>query len=441
METDTIRLSTSLNSWEFLFIKNPDDWASLAIIVLLLLLFLMLIRSTGKACAADLVAVNANSKPKDSIGSRVNKNLQNTESLQTAISAVCFITNIVLVFLLSGFTNMIFAGIQFIFLKVLLQIAFIVFILFVTAELIPEYIASKSPLTIIRLTAYPAFWIEWLFRPFSHLFIKYRLLVSNETSDNRKPISIEEITQVLHMNNETESADEKEILEEIVKFGNKNVSDIMKPRIDVVSIDIKISFSEVLNVIIDSGFSRIPVFSDSFDNITGILYVKDILPQSHKGDSFKWQSVIRPPFFVPETKKINALLQEFQKNKVHLAIVIDEYGGTSGIVTLEDILEEIVGEIVDEYDEEDNFFTKIDDKTYLFEGKTLIDDFIKIAKCEVSVFDKIRNDAETLAGLILELQGEIPKMNDKIQYKHFTFTIEAVDERRILKIKVEIEKE
>jgi CBS domain containing-hemolysin-like protein len=195
-----------------------------------------------------------------------------------------------------------------------------------------------------------------------------------------------------------------------------------------------------MKLIIESGFSRIPVFAGSFDNIKGILYIKDVLPHIHKSVSFNWQSVIRPPFFVPETKKINALLQEFQKKKIHLAIVIDEYGGTSGIVTLEDILEEIVGEIADEFDEEDLYFTKIDEFTYLFNGKTLIGDFLKTIKCDADIFDEIGGEFETIAGLILELKGEIPKLNDKIQYKQFTFTIEAADNRRILKIKVEIEK-
>lgn len=441
METDSIRLSSSFNGWEFSMFQNPGDLVSLVIIVLLLLVFLMLTRSAGKAYSSDFISTYLTNKNKDAVNERVFKNLQNAESLQTAISAVSFITNIVLVFLLDGLTNLVFTGIHFVILKAFLQIVLIILILFISGELIPEFIAAKVPLTITRLTAYPVFWFEWLLRPFSRLFLRFTKSVNDGNSDNRTPISIEEITQVLHMNNETESADEKEILEEIVKFGNKNVSDIMKPRIDVVSLDIKTSFSEVLNVIIDSGFSRIPVFSGSFDNIRGILYVKDILPHSHKGDSFNWQSVIRPSFFVPETKKINALLQEFQKNKVHLAMVIDEYGGTSGIVTLEDILEEIVGEIVDEFDEEDHYFTKIDENIYLFDGKTLIGDFLKTTKCDDTVFDEIGGEYETLAGLILELKGDIPQLNDKIQYKHFTFTIEAADKRRILKIKVEIVKE
>jgi gliding motility-associated protein GldE len=249
---------------------------------------------------------------------------------------------------------------------------------------------------------------------------------------------MDEISKALKLTSEQELSEEKEILEGIVKFGNKNVAEIMNPRVDVVSLDIKSNFSTVLHLIVDSGFSRIPVYVGSFDNIKGILYIKDILPHSHKGDSFNWQTLIRPPFYVPETKKINSLLKEFQKNKVHLAVVIDEYGGTSGIVTLEDVLEEIVGEIIDEFDEEDDFFSQISENIFLFDGKTLLGDFFKITKCDDTVFNKIKGEAETLAGLILELKGEIPALHEKTEYKQFVFTIEAVDHRRIKQIKVEI---
>jgi gliding motility-associated protein GldE len=248
-----------------------------------------------------------------------------------------------------------------------------------------------------------------------------------------------EISQALELTSDNELSDEKEILEGIVKFGNKSVEEIMRPRVDVVSIEIKTGFSEVLAVINKSGYSRIPVYNRSFDNISGILYIKDLLPHSHKGDIFKWQTLIRPPFYVPETKKINSLLEEFQKTKVHLAIVVDEYGGTAGIVTLEDILEEIVGDITDEFDEEENFYSRISQNIFLFDGKTLLVDFYKVVNCDDSIFNDVKGDADTLAGLILELEGEIPALNEKISCKNFIFTIEAVDKRRIKQIKVEID--
>lgn len=287
---------------------------------------------------------------------------------------------------------------------------------------------------------FPLLMLEKIFSPLIRLIVLSTSFVNRRLQKHNNNFSIDEISHALHLTSEQKLSEEKEILEGIVKFGNKNVSEIMKPRVDVVSLDIKTPFQPVLDLIVDSGFSRIPVYNGSFDNIKGILYIKDILPHSHKGGSFKWQSLIRPPFYVPETKKINSLLKEFQKNKVHLAVVIDEYGGTSGIVTLEDVLEEIVGEIVDEFDEEEHYFSKISANTFLFDGKTLLGDFFKITKGDDTVFEEVKGDADTLAGLILELKGEIPVLHEKTEYKQFVFTIEAVDDRRIKQIKVEIDR-
>jgi putative hemolysin len=226
-----------------------------------------------------------------------------------------------------------------------------------------------------------------------------------------------------------------------VNFGNINVSAIMCPRIDVTACDIHLSFCQIIPIIISSGFSRIPVYSGSFDNVKGILYAKDVLPYIKNSDNFKWQSLLRPPYFVPETKKINELLKEFQLKKIHMAVVIDEYGGTSGIVTLEDILEEIVGEITDESDEDEILFRKIDEKTYIFQGKILLNDFLKILECRQDPFEDVKGESETLAGLILELTGEIPEKNQTIKYRNFTFLIESADRRRIKEIRVEINQE
>jgi len=249
---------------------------------------------------------------------------------------------------------------------------------------------------------------------------------------------MDEISQALELTPDHELSEEKDILEGIVKFGNKSVDEIMKPRVDVVAIEIKTEFNEVIQIINESGYSRIPVYIDSFDNVSGVLYIKDLLAHSHKSNAFKWQTLMRPPFYVPDTKKISSLLEEFRKSKIHLAIVVDEYGGTSGIVTLEDILEEIVGEISDEFDEEEHFFTKIDDKNFVFDAKVLLGDFYRITNCDDTVFDEVKGDADTLAGLILELRGEIPKKDEEIKCKQFLFTIKQVDNRRIKEIKVSI---
>jgi len=246
-----------------------------------------------------------------------------------------------------------------------------------------------------------------------------------------------DLSDALELASDDINEDEK-ILKGIVNFGNINVSEIMCPRIDVTSIDIKLGFNKVKSIIIESGFSRIPVYSGSFDSVKGILFAKDVLPYTNNPDNFKWQSLMRPPHFVPETKKINELLKEFQIKKIHMAVVIDEYGGTSGIITLEDVLEEIVGEITDESDEDETLFRRIDEKTYIFEGKILLNDFFKIIELEDDPFEDVRGESETLAGLILELTGEIPQKGQVITYRNFVFRIESADKRRIREILVEI---
>jgi gliding motility-associated protein GldE len=230
--------------------------------------------------------------------------------------------------------------------------------------------------------------------------------------------------------------EEKKILEGIVKFGNIDVREIMTPRVDVLGISIQTPFKKLIAHVIDSGYSRIPVYNHDLDNIKGILYIKDLLPFLGKADSFNWQSLMRPPYYVPETKKINDLMKEFQTSKIHMAVVIDEYGGTSGIITLEDILEEIVGDISDESDNDEVFHVRIDENNFLFEGKILLNDFFKVLNIDVETFDDVKGEAETLAGLILELRGDLPRKNDVIPCKGFLFTIKSVDQRRIGQIHV-----
>jgi gliding motility-associated protein GldE len=248
-----------------------------------------------------------------------------------------------------------------------------------------------------------------------------------------------DLSDALELTSDDFTEDEK-ILKGIVNFGNINVSAIMCSRVDVTAIDIKSGFDKIVPVLISSGFSRIPVFSGSFDTVKGILYAKDVLPYTNNPASFKWQALLRPPYFVPETKKINDLLKEFQTKKIHMAVVIDEYGGTSGIVTLEDILEEIVGEITDESDGDQLLFRKIDEKTYIFEAKILLNDFCKVFDIEEDIFEEVRGESETLAGLMLELTGEIPQKDQVIKYGDFIFRIESADKRRIKEIRVEINK-
>jgi putative hemolysin len=317
----------------------------------------------------------------------------------------------------------------------IINVVVITFLLLFFGEVMPKVYASRNHITIAYLMAYPLSALEKIFKPVTSMLIFSSSFVKRRS--RRSNISMDDLSDALELTSNEFNEDEK-ILKGIVNFGNINVSAIMCPRLDVTALDIKSGFDKVISVIISSGFSRIPVFANSFDTVKGILYAKDVLPYINNTDNFKWQSLLRPPYFVPETKKINDLLKEFQTKKMHMAMVIDEYGGTSGIITLEDILEEIVGEITDEGDEDSFQFRRLDDGTYIFEAKILLNDFCKVLDIEEDLFEDVRGDAETLAGLILELTGEIPQKDKVIKYKNFIFKIESADKRRIKEIHVEI---
>jgi gliding motility-associated protein GldE len=319
----------------------------------------------------------------------------------------------------------------------IIQIAIIAFILLLFGEVLPKFYAKKNSKKFVRRTAILIIIFDRLFHPLSMLMLNTTKIIGNKLANIKQNITIDDLSHALNLTTHQITEDEN-ILKGIVKFGNIDAKEIMKSRVDIYAVEIDTKFKELLALIIESGHSRIPVYAETFDNIKGILFIKDLLPHFEKGNDFKWQSLIRPPYFVPENKKINDLLQEFQANKIHMAIVIDEYGGTSGIVTLEDVLEEIVGEITDESDEDEIIYSQIDESTYVFEGKTLLNDFLKIVDIEDDYFDGIKGDADTIAGIILELTGEIPGRNKKIEYKNLTFTIESVDKRRIKQIRVKI---
>lgn len=313
----------------------------------------------------------------------------------------------------------------------------IVFILLFFGEIMPKVYATRNQVPLALFMAYPMSFLETLFKPVTSLLILSTSFVKKRSRAGHANISMDDLSDALELASDNINEDEK-ILKGIVNFGNINVSEIMCPRIDVTAIDIKLGFNKVKSIIIESGFSRIPVYAGSFDSVKGILYAKDILPYTNNPDNFKWQALTRPPHFVPETKKINELLKEFQIRKIHMAVVIDEYGGTSGIITLEDVLEEIVGEITDESDEDETMYRKIDDKTYIFEGKILLNDFFKIIETEDDPFETVRGESETLAGLMLEMTGEIPQKGQVIKYGNFNFRIESADRRRIKEIRVEL---
>lgn len=319
----------------------------------------------------------------------------------------------------------------------LFQLALILAIIFLFRDLLVKIIVPHNHFQFARIMA-PFFnIIHKIFYPLSNYLVNSTSVISKKLLKRRK-LTLDELSDALNLSS-NEIQEDKNILKGIIKFGNIDAKEIMKSRIDVVAVDITTEFEELMDIIIDSGHTRIPVYEESFDNVKGILYIKDILPYLNNKEEFEWQKLIRPPYFVPETKKINGLLKEFQDNKIHMAIVIDEYGGTYGVVTLEDILEEIVGEIADESDTDEMYYSKIDNNTFIFEGKTLLNDFYKILNLNDEFFKEVKGDADTIAGIILEMKGEIPRKNEVIRFKNLTFKIESSDKRRIKKVKVIIE--
>lgn len=310
------------------------------------------------------------------------------------------------------------------------------FLLLLFGEIMPKVYAGQQPLRFCRGAVNGVLFCRKLFYPFASIVVSSGRLADKVVQKENHVLSVDDLEQALELTDKEEIKEEQRILEGIVRFGDETAKEIMTSRQDVVDLDFKSSYQEVLQCIVENNYSRIPVYQENSDNIRGILYIKDLLPHLTKGAAFRWQSLIRPPYFVPETKKIDDLLREFQENKVHIAIVVDEFGGTSGIVTLEDVLEEIVGEINDEYDEDEKSYQRINSNTYVFEGKTLLSDFYKILNLDDETFEDVEGDADTIAGLLLEIKGEFPKPHEKIEYLNFTFEIQEMEERRISKVKV-----
>jgi putative hemolysin len=381
--------------------------------------------------------INKLKESKGRLSRMVIHHLQAPERLLATILITNNFVNVGIVVLSTFIVNSLFSVTGPPWIAFLIQVVAITSLILFISEIFPKVYANRFSIQFARLTAPGLKVFSKLFWPISKFLIYSTSIVNKRLIKHSVHISIDDLSTALELT-EPSLTEEKNILKGIVKFGNIDVCDIMRSRVDTIAVEINTSFIRLLKIINDSGFSRIPVYEDNFDQVKGILYIKDLLPHLGKTSSFKWQSLIRPTYFVPESKKINDLLKEFQSNHIHMAVVVDEYGGTSGIVTLEDILEEIVGEITDESDDEKLPYEKIDDKNFLFEGKILLNDFYKILGIDDNYFETVKGDADTLAGLILELRGEIPPRNVKISFRDLIFTIIAVDTRRIKKIKVTI---
>lgn len=328
-----------------------------------------------------------------------------------------------------------------------IEVILVTFLLVLFGEVSPKVYASSNNVKLARLMAGPLSVLRKLTYPISALLVNSTSLIERRMAkryDKNQAVSMEDIDQAIELAvTDTQNAKQEiRLLKSIVKFGNVSVKQIMRSRVDVTAIEQETGFHELLELVRASGYSRIPVYDDNFDNVTGVLYAKDLLEHLGKEDIFKWQDVIRSAMYVPETKKIDDLLHEFQEKRTHIAIVVDEYGGTAGLVTLEDILEEIIGEIKDEFDDDIELdYTKLDDYNYLFEGKTMLNDVCRVVGVDTTTFDAIKGDSDSLAGLVLELAGRIPKINESVEYQNYRFLTTAADKRRIKQVKMTISQE
>jgi putative hemolysin len=347
--------------------------------------------------------------------------------------------NIGIVILFAYLGSNLFSGITSPVLKFTLEVVIVTFLILLFGEILPKIYASRNNLKFAIFMAYPLWVLDVLLSPLSLPMRSVTIAIHNKLGKQKSNISVDQLSQALELTSEEDTTkEEHKILKGIVSFGNTDTKQVMRPRIDIFALNIELKYTDILPEIVENGYSRIPVYKDNIDSIKGILYVKDLLPYIDR-KQFDWTALIREPFFVPENKKLDDLMSEFQEKKVHLAVVVDEYGGTSGLISLEDIIEEIVGEISDEFDDEDLTYSKLDDNNFVFEGKTALKDFYKIIKVnDEASFEESKGEAETIAGFVLEISRSFPKLNSKIYFKNYVFMIEALDKKRIKLIKFTI---
>lgn len=382
----------------------------------------------------DINRIKEGNHPADSV---ILDLLNNTEFLLATILIANNFVNVAIVMLCTYGINewLDFSNVPM--LGFVLETIVLTFLLLLFGEIMPKIYAKQNTLPFIHKAAPTLLNIQKICKPLAALLVHSTSTINKTLAKKKYDISVDELSKALELTSKA-IPEEKEMLAEIIKFYNKTADEIMTSRLDMEDLDIKANFKEVIDTIIKCGYSRIPVYSGTEDNIKGILYIKDLLPYLDKPETFRWQSLIRPAYFVPETKKIDDLLEEFRTNKIHMAIVVDEFGGTSGIVTMEDILEEIVGEISDEYDEDEKQYIRLADGSYIFEAKIQLTDFFRATDTDPAEFEKITEEVETLAGLLLEIKGDFPRRREVIEYKNYRFQILEMDNRRILKVKFNV---
>lgn len=368
--------------------------------------------------------------------------LQHKNKLLATILIMNNLVNIAIVTLSTFFTWTLVGSKTTEGIVIIVLSAIVTFIILFFGEVVPKNLANQHNVQFAQFTARPLVFLEKVVRPVASVLLFFTNFIEKNVDKKGRNITVDELNQALELTTGEETTDEeKGILKGIVNFSTLSVRQVMKSRLDITAVGIELDFHELMDKINKSGFSRIPAYNETIDRIEGVLYIKDLIAHIHKDEKFAWQTLLRPGFFVPENKKVDALLKDFQQQRVHMAIIVDEYGGTSGLITLEDIIEEIVGEINDEYDDEEVAYNKLDKNTYVFEGKTSLNDFCKVIGVEPYAFDEVKGESESLGGMILEISNKLPNAGEKISFDRFLFTIVAVDAKRIKRVRVLIKPE
>lgn len=430
-------MDPELKSLQLIFLSAINISTILSFLLLFILLFCSALISGAEVAIFSLTKLDIEDEAADKRIEVVSILLERPKKLLATILVANNFINIAVVILFAYLGDVLFGGIASQLVKFVLEVVVITFLILLFGEILPKIYASRNRVKFAKLMAYPIKFLDVVFSPLSLPMRAITLGIHNKLGKQKSSISVDQLSQALELTSHQDtSAEEQKILQGIVSFGNTDTKQVMKPRIDIFALSTQDTFEEIIPQIIEKGYSRIPVFNENIDNIQGILYVKDLLPYTNKS-TFNWLELLREPFFVPENKKLDDLMSEFQERKVHLAVVVDEYGGTSGLISLEDVIEEIVGDISDEFDDEDLVYSKLDDKNFVFEAKTALKDFYKVIKLEdQSLFEDQKGEAETLAGFVLEISGKFPKRNSKIKFEDYMFTIEALDKKRIKRLKI-----
>lgn len=433
-------LSSFMNLWSEVTINTPTTGALVALILSVLLLVCSGFVSASEVAFFSLSPSDLNEiEDEEYVADKQIKALiKDSEYLLSTILISNNFINVTIIMLCNYIFSTVVSWGNAVVLEFIVVTVILTFLLLLFGEIMPKIYSVQHTLSFCRTAAPVISVLRKVFYPFSTMLVRSSYFVNKYVSKRNYNLSVDDLSQALELTDKNEISEESNILEGIIRFGGETAKEVMTSRLDMVGLEINTSYEEVLRLIVDMAYSRIPVYAGSIDNIKGILYIKDLLPYLDKGKNFKWQTLVRQAFFVPETKMIDDLLRDFQTNRIHIAIVVDEFGGTSGIVTMEDIIEEIVGEINDEYDEEEKPYVLLPDGSYIFEGKTQLTDFFKIMKTEDDVFEEIEGEADTLAGLILELKGDFPKPHEVFTYQEYVFEVLEMELRRIVKIKVTV---